>query len=239
MTTKFATLALAALVMWRMKRYYADARVDDLRWILDPTAHLVTTLTGAPFGWEPGEGYLSRERFFLIEKACAGINFMIAAVGMVAFVLSRRIKTWRSGATVFVASVLASYAATVVVNALRITVAMWLAADSLPFASISAGQLHRGEGIVVYFGGLVALYALAQRFDGRLGPVRMATPLLWYYGITLAVPFANGAAGTGAAFFEYALFVLALPLICIALAETTCYAARQVHQRGSRRCWAR
>jgi hypothetical protein len=26
---------------------------------------------------QPGEGYLSRERFFLIEKACAGINFMI------------------------------------------------------------------------------------------------------------------------------------------------------------------
>ena len=227
MNAKLATLALAALVMWRIKRYYADAQVDDLRWILGPTARLVTTFTGAPFGWEPGEGYLSRERFFVIEKACAGINFMIAAFGMVAFVLRRRIRTWLAGTAVLVVSVLASYSAAVVVNAMRITFAMWLAAHSFQIAWMSAGQLHRIEGIVLYFGGLVALHELAQRFDGRSGPTSMTTPLMWYYGITLAVPLANGAAG-GAAFVEYALCVLTLPLVCIALARVGGYGREAV-----------
>jgi exosortase K len=224
MKMKVATLTLAALVMWRLKRYYADAQVDDLRWILGPTARLVTTFTGAPFGWEPAEGYLSRERFFVIEKACAGINFMIAAFGMVAFVLCRRIRTWLAAAAVLVVSVLASYSAAVIVNALRITVAMWLAAHSFQIAWMSAGQLHRFEGIVIYFGGLVALHELARRFDGRRAAVRMTTPLLWYYGMTLAVPLANGAAGNSAAFVEYALFVLVLPLVFVALASVARYA---------------
>jgi exosortase K len=72
MKTKMAMLALVALVMWRMKRYYADAPVDDLDWILGPTARLVTAFTGVPFHQQAGEGYLSREHLFLIEEGVRG-----------------------------------------------------------------------------------------------------------------------------------------------------------------------
>src|SRR5437016_5836528 len=74
MTTKLATLAVAAVLMWGLKRYSADAPVDQLRWILAPTARVVTLATGVPFEHERGEGYVSRERRFAIEKVCAGIN---------------------------------------------------------------------------------------------------------------------------------------------------------------------
>ena len=114
MKTRVATLTLVALVMWRIKRYYSDAQVDDLRWILGPTTWLVTTVAATPFGWEPGEGYLSRERLFLIEKACAGVNFMIAAFGMTAYVLRRRMSSAAASAAVVVMSLGASYIAAVV-----------------------------------------------------------------------------------------------------------------------------
>lgn len=136
-------LALVALGMWAMKRYYADAPIDELRWILGPTARVVTALTSAPFEWEPGQGYLSREPLFLIEKACAGLNFMIAAFGMVACVFGRRVTSGLSGAGVLSLSVLASYSAAVLVNAVRITVAMRLAAHPLPIAWITSAQVHR------------------------------------------------------------------------------------------------
>jgi hypothetical protein len=61
------------------------------------------------------------------------------------------------------------------------------------------------------------LHAMVQRFDGRRGPLGLTTPLLWYYGLTLAVPLVNGAAGTGATFVEYALFVFTLPLVLMCL----------------------
>ncbi len=224
MRIRVATLMLVALIMWRIKRYYADANVDDLRWILGPTARLVTAVTTTPLQWEAGEGYLSRERMFLIEKACAGINFMIAAFGMVAFVLRRRMCSVRTSAAVVVVSLTTSYAAAIGVNAVRITAALWLAAHSVHLPGMDAVQFHRFEGIVFYFGGLVLLHAIVQRFDDQSRSMRLTTPLLAYYTLTLAVPLANGAWRNTATFVEYAIFVLTLPLAFVALVAVVGYA---------------
>jgi exosortase K len=236
MKRTLAILLLVALAMWGMKRYYADASVDELQWILGPTATLVTALTGVPFEWEPGQGYLSRERFFLIAKACAGINFMIAAFGMVAVVRGQRIRSCRAAAGVLLMCVLASYSAAVCVNAARIAVAMWLAAHPAGFAGMTAAQVHRAEGIACYFAGLVLLYQLVKYVDrgsecvssgaegtwppkhARIGRCEGAVPLFWYLVITVAVPLANGAASGGKLFVEHTLFVVAVPLVLVALA---------------------
>ena len=172
MKTKVLVLAATALIAWGLKRHYADARVDDLLWILHPTSQLVNAATGATFVMQPGEGYFSRERLFLIEKSCAGINFMIAAFGMLVFALFHRVRSRATAAHVLGVSLLAGYAAAVLVNAVRITIAMWLAAHPIASWTLSAAAVHRLEGIVVYFGGLVLLYGLVQALDRRVGTSR-------------------------------------------------------------------
>jgi len=162
-------LAAAALIAFGLKQHYAGARADDLAWILGPTATLVGAMTDATFRWQPQEGYFSRERLFLIEKSCAGINFMLAAFGMLVIATLPRVGSGASAARVVGVSLLASYAAAVMVNAVRIAIAMWLAAH--PVTPLSAADMHRVEGIVVYFGGLVLLYELAQRVDRRAARV--------------------------------------------------------------------
>ena len=174
MKPRLCFAAVIALVVWGMKRHYADARAEDLWWILSPTARLVGAITGVRFEFQPGEGFLSHERLFLIEKSCAGINFMIAAFGMSAWVLCHRVRSGLSGSCVLALSLLASYSAAVPVNAARITVAMWLAAHSLTRSGLGAGQIHRLEGITVYFGGLVLLYELLQRFDRQADAARVS-----------------------------------------------------------------
>ena len=82
MKMRICVMVCAVLMAWGLKRHYAGARADDLMWILSPTARLVGVATGQSFTMQPGEGYFSRDRLFLIEKSCAGINFMIAAFGM-------------------------------------------------------------------------------------------------------------------------------------------------------------
>jgi len=166
---KALALAAAALIAFGLKQHYAGARADDLAWILGPTATLVGAMTDATFRWQPQEGYFSRERLFLIEKSCAGINFMLAAFGMLVIATLPRVGSGASAARVVGVSLLASYAAAVMVNAVRIAIAMWLAAH--PLTPLSAGDMHRLEGIVVYFGGLVLLYELAQRVDRRAARV--------------------------------------------------------------------
>jgi exosortase K len=170
--TKLCVLAVVALVIWGMKRHYADARPDDLTWILSPTTQLVEAMTRTTFAWQPGEGHFSRDRLFLIEKSCAGINFMVAAFGMLTLALIHRVGSGMSPVRIMGVSLLASYAAAVPVNAVRIAIAMWLAAHPTALFTFSAADVHRIEGIVVYFGGLVLLYELVQRLDRRLVPVQ-------------------------------------------------------------------
>jgi exosortase K len=216
--TKLCVLAVAALFAWGLKRHYADAHTDTLSWILMPTAHLVGLVTGTAFTAVSGEGYLSAERLFLIAKACAGINFMIAAFAMVAFALLHRAQSPGTGAAVVGVSLLVSYAAAVAVNAVRIVIAMWLAGHSVAFGSVTAADLHRLEGITVYFGGLWLLYELVQRVDRGTTLHRVAWPLACYYFITLVVPIVNGALGSGQAadaFLDHALVVIVSPLVLI------------------------
>jgi len=201
-------LAVVALVAYGLKRHYADATTDALSWILTPTAHVVGLLTGVAFAAVPGEGYFSAERMFLIEKACAGVNFMIAAFAMVAFALLHHARSFRGGAAVVGLSLLASYVAAIVVNALRIVIAMWLAAQPMLWTTLTAAEIHRLEGITVYFGGLLLLYSLVQRLDR--GEFTYALPLGCYYLVAVGVPLVNGTRA-GEAFFAHVAIVLFLP----------------------------
>jgi len=160
--TKLCLLAVVAVAVWGMKRYYAGARADDLWWILRPTAWLAGLMTGATFTFSPGEGYFSREDLFMIEKSCAGINFMIAAFVTVVFARFRRIGSGIWSAGVVCIALLTSYSAAVLVNAARIAIAMWIGAQPVAMRTFTAADVHRIEGILVYFGGLVMLYEVAR-----------------------------------------------------------------------------
>jgi exosortase K len=164
---RLIVVVAAAVIAWGLKRHYADARPDDLLWMLTPTAWLVGIAADTTFAFEPGEGYLSREDLFVIEKSCAGINFMVAAFGMLIWTLFHRVRSGSSGSQVLVVSLVASYVAAVVVNATRVAIAMWLAAHPLPLSRLSADSVHRIEGIAVYFGGLVLFYELVHALDTR------------------------------------------------------------------------
>jgi exosortase K len=165
-----AVLVMVGLGLWALKRHYAQASVEGLAFILAPTAKLVELVSGVHFEFEPGSGYLSREHLFALAKPCAGVNFMVAAWGMLGFVLSRRARNLTTSARTFFASLALSYLAAVLVNAVRVLIAMPLAAH--PFVSHfwTAARVHRVEGIVVYFGGLALLHAVALRRAPVAGP---------------------------------------------------------------------
>lgn len=175
MKAKLCVVVVTALGIWGMKHHYSTASADDLLWILMPTTNVVGAVTGATFVSVPAEGYMSHERLFIIEKSCAGVNFMIAALGMLVIALLHRVRTSRSAVCVVAISLMASYAAAVFVNATRITVAMWLAQRPSALSTLSAADVHRLEGIVVYFAGLVLLYELARRVERLAAPQEVAS----------------------------------------------------------------
>ncbi|HEY2945462.1 MAG TPA: exosortase K [Vicinamibacteria bacterium] len=174
--SRAAVLGMIVLAMWALKRHYASADVEDLRWILWPTGKLVSLAVGSPFEFEHGAGYLSRPHLFLIEKSCAGLNFMIAALGMTGFVLSRGRERGARTAWIVGASVALSYAGAVLVNTVRILVAIGLGSADLASGWWTAARIHRLEGIVVYFAGLMLLDLVARRFAAAARPRRCGAP---------------------------------------------------------------
>jgi exosortase K len=167
-TTRLLVIAAAVLMAWGLKRHYADAAVEDLTWILRPTTGLVSVVTGDRFTWQAGEGYVTHDRLFVIEKSCAGINFLIAAFGMLVIVFVRRARPGAAAFGVLTGSLIAGYWAAVLINTVRIAIAMWLATHPDSWSALTAADVHRLEGIIVYFGGLVLLHEAATQFDRRV-----------------------------------------------------------------------
>jgi len=215
-----AILAIAAA----LKTYYANASVNDLRWILAPTACLVEVITGETFRFESYAGYMSGDQSFLIAAPCAGLNFLITAFLMLAIV-----RLWKNRTTglkwrIIPAAFAAAYLTTILANTIRIAIALRLHRMGRPMIWVNPEQMHRFEGIAVYFGFLLLLFVVnecleepgVQQPRKRFFLLRLTLlPLAIYWVTTLAIPLVNGASRKGTSFWEHSIFVLLTPLILI------------------------
>ena len=200
-----AQLAIVVLCALALKQYYSTATANELRWILAPTTLIVELLSGRSFEFESYTGYMSSDHTFVIAVPCAGVNFLITAFVMLAL---RRLwkERFRGVSWRFLPiSMCVAYVVTVIANAMRIVIALEIQKRSLEVSWLNGNQLHRLEGIVVYFGFLVLLFVLMER---RL----LIFPVVIYYVMTLGVPLVNGAFHR-AGFWEHFGFVMVVPLV--------------------------
>ena len=231
-------LAAVLLSAAAAKLYYSAASVNQLRWILAPTTLLVELLSGSRFEFESHAGYMSGDRSFVIAASCAGVNFLITSFLTLALGKlwrDRRVDTaWR-----FIpCAALLAYLSTILANTIRISTALGLHSMPRELGWLSPGQLHRLEGIFIYFGFLLLTFTLGEKMGSDRASAsehtpglfrRTFCPLLFYYATTLGVPVANGAYRQGAAFWEHALFVLLAPLaLILPLATLRFYREQQV-----------
>lgn len=207
-----AQLFVVLLCALGLKFHYSTASVDQLRWILAPTTFLVELFSRRSFAFESYAGYMSSDHTFVIAAPCAGINFLITAFVMLSL---RRLWRERFRGTNWMFIPLAAgaaFVATLITNTVRI----WIALEMRGVESdwLTANQLHRVEGIVVYFGFLLLLFLISERRDaGTASRWWLVFPLVIYYGATLGVPLLKGSYRQGFPFIEHAVFVLVLPLL--------------------------
>lgn len=210
-----AQLLVLVLCALGLKFYYSTATPDELRWILAPTTAMVELLSGRSFTFESYTGYMSSDHRFVIAVSCAGVNFLLTA-----FLMLGLRQLWRgrfqgvSWRFLPIAAAVA-YVTTLIANTVRICIALEIQKHSVQVSGLSGNQLHRLEGIVVYFGFLLLLFVLTE-CETRLKPTRLVVfPLVIYYATTLGIPLLNGSYRQGVPFFEHSLFVLVLPLILL------------------------
>lgn len=215
-------LAAVTLSAAAVKLHYSTATVEGLRWVLAPTAFLVSLVTGRRFEFEAGAGYESADRGFVIAASCAGVNFLIAS--FLLLTLRRLLSRGGAGWGFIPRAALCAYLSALVANTIRITGAISLRESSFDAGWLSPAQLHRVEGILVYFGCLLLLLFVSERRSADAGPRPVSTrrrawlfvfPLLVYYATTLGLPLLNGAYARGADFREHTAFVLLTPLLLV------------------------
>ena len=213
-----AQLGIVGLCALALKFYYSTATADQLRWILAPTTTLVELLSGRRFEFESYAGYMTSDRSFVIAVPCAGVNFLITAFLMLALRRLWRERFHALGWRFIPISAMFAYVGTLIANTVRICIALELRARSVEISGLTNNQLHRLEGILVYFGFLLFLFCITEEFESAKPsqPARVLPfPLLIYYATTLGIPLLNGSFHRGSAFREHALFVLLLPLLFV------------------------
>jgi exosortase K len=210
-----AQVALVLLCALALKFYYSNATADELLWILAPTTALVELLSGRSFAFESYTGYMSSDHRFVIAVPCAGVNFLITAFLMLGLRRLWRDRFQMVSWTFLPITAALAYVATLIANTTRISIALEMQRRSVDVDGLSGNQLHRLEGIVIYFGFLLLLFMLSERMEAAKTRTALLFPLGIYYATTLGIPLLNGSYRQGMPFWEHFVFVLVLPLIVV------------------------
>ena len=148
---------------YAVKRHYSDAPVDELAYILRPTTALVELVTGLPFTWQAGEGFMNRETFFVIAKPCAGVNFWIASACAAVFAFAGTRRTVAGKLLLTAGAIGAAFAAAVATNAIRIALAIELHTGVGAIGPLDRDHAHHLLGVVVYTVSLCVCFLVARR----------------------------------------------------------------------------
>jgi exosortase K len=216
-STRWVAQSVAVLVCaLALKQFYSTTSADQLKWILMPTTVCVELLSGESFDFESHSGYLSADHRFLIASSCAGVNFLLTAFLMLA---ARRLlfESNRISWSFIPVSLVAAYFVTLIANTTRILIALKMQGMSA-IGFFDSNQLHRLEGVFIYFLFLALLFLISERNNEErtAGLMRRCLlPLFVYYATMLGIPLVNGAYRTGWSFWEYSIVVLLVPIVVL------------------------
>ena len=114
-----------------------------------------------------------------------------------------------------------AYGSTIIANTVRICIALEMQKGSFHSELFDRNQLHRLEGVVVYFAFLLLLFLLTEQTETQSLKTRikrLSFPLAIYYGTTLLLPLLNLQHSKSLVFWEHSLFVLLVPIVMSLLA---------------------
>ncbi|MBU3947156.1 MAG: exosortase K [Proteobacteria bacterium] len=231
--------AIALVIAFGLKYHYSHADANDLVWILAPTAGLVEMVLPVDFELEKDQGFICRKHSIVIAPACAGVNFMIISFCMIAFYGTHCLYNNKEKFLWFFFSLTGSYVITLVINAFRIILSIYLYESRINIGWFTPSRIHLTAGIFIYvsclYGAYFAVQLILRKYQLKavkkkteqaktsLQPfaeyraLNILIPMIWYWLITLGVPFLNGGfKKSGNLFWEHAATVMVIcAFICL------------------------
>ena len=148
------------------KASFARAGVDDLHFVLAPTAALLSALVEGRFVFEPGFGWVSTRHDYVLVASCSGVNALVACFAALAWTLRGRVRSARMVPAALLACAAGAWLFTLAANLVRLLVALRLHANATQLGPFDGHALHRLVGVAVYLLALLAAVELASRSPG-------------------------------------------------------------------------
>jgi len=153
------TFLLAAV----LKGLYAASSTEHLLFILSPTSLLVSSSLGMSAEYTHA-GYSIAPLHVLIDKSCAGINFLVILFTALATTAPYRyLSLWRS-AWLFTGLMILSLILTPLVNTSRILGAIALLKFKTTIPFLASAWMHEAEGAFIYLTALTITYLAIRKF---------------------------------------------------------------------------
>lgn len=161
-------LAVAAAAAFQ--NWYARTALEDLRWILAPTAFLTGLFSGTPYFPDPLHGYVDSGMTVAIGKNCGGVNFFVTAFLLGVFSTIHRFRSFSGRMAALAGLALSSFMLTVIANASRIAGAVAVLKLQITWEWPTKNSLHHAEGMVVFVAFLALYYFFTQFVTRRMEP---------------------------------------------------------------------
>jgi exosortase K len=165
-------LGCMALLVYVIKRWYSHATLDDMQWMLMPLAKLLDVFLPGRFELQSNGEWVHYDWNIVLVKGCSGINFfLMSLIGYaIVFYGQAMLSPQPSSLKVclqVVLTLLAAWTTTLLVNTLRILLAMsfvrhhaladWIGLDS--------ESLHRLAGLLVYCPALFIQMRMSEQLN--------------------------------------------------------------------------
>ncbi len=223
---------LSLSIILVLKLYTKQADTEALQWILRPTACWTSILSGHPFIYEQGVGYINHSLRFIIAPTCAGLKFWMITSLMLSWSFLHRIEGPKRKLTWTLLCFPAALAATIFINGIRITLSIALPqilqTTKKGASFLTPAQLHTSIGTLVYFLSLLALYHLGDRITQKTKKEpsikSRILPSLWYLIPVLALPFLSRLAYKdykNLTHYELPILVICSSILLITILPTT------------------
>ncbi|MCI8861915.1 MAG: exosortase K [Lachnospiraceae bacterium] len=223
---------LSLSIILVLKLYTKQADTEALQWILRPTACWTSILSGHPFIYEQGVGYINHSLRFIIAPTCAGLKFWMITSLMLSWSFLHRIEGPKRKLTWTLLCFPAALAATIFINGIRITLSIALPqilqTTKKGASLLTPAQLHTSIGTLVYFLSLLALYHLGDRITQKTKKEpsikSRILPSLWYLIPVLALPFLSRLAYKdykNLTHYELPILVICSSILLITILPTT------------------
>lgn len=171
-TSRLALGALYLCIIGVSLSLYARLQygsLEDLFFIIKPVVFIVEKATGIKFYYNQSLGFVNQQGNVVINQACAGIRFWMAALSMLGFSFVSKIRGLKKQWMMVLAFILFSYIITVFANASRIIGAIWVLDFSIGKGPSAERLLHQSIGVLFYWTYLLITYGIFSRLFRKEG----------------------------------------------------------------------